>query len=651
MKNDKISLKNSKISKISKNEANKSIKKENDTSKKIISNSKTINEIPKFANDDEWLNYVFANRNPIENFSNFKNGDKLFVTGWVMRYRDQGGCVFIDLRDRTGILQLVFDLSELGERFEIAESLRSEFVLAIEGKLRFRDKENINPNLSTGKVELLVERFIILNNSQTPNISLEDFDEVSEELALKNRFIDLRRTSMNEAVRMRSKMNHHVRDFLFNKGFTEVETPILNKATPEGARDFLVPSRLNPGRFYALPQSPQIFKQVLMVGGVEKYYQIVRCFRDEDLRADRQPEFTQLDLEMSFVNQEIVMNTMEELWENVLDKVFNIKIKRPIPKMSYNTAMEVYGVDAPDLRYEMPICDIAEFIPESDFQVFKNVLSEGGRVKALRVPGGGVLSRKEIEDLTSWVSNDFHAKGLAWLKHEADGLHSVISKFFKPDTLKKIEKHCNSKVGDIIFFGAGPQSIVNATLGNLRKNLAKRFNMIPENVWNFVWIYDFPLFERDLETNALQSVHNPFTAPKIEDLHLLTDKENFQKNSTKIRSQAYDLVLNGCEIGGGSIRINKTEIQNLVFEYIGLNTEQIKDKFGFFLNALSYGAPPHGGIAFGLDRILMLCLKKESIREVIAFPKTQKGQCLFSESPNTVDNLQLRELYIKSTLV
>ncbi len=611
--------------------------------RKSIDNSNMLD----FKNDQEWLNHVYKTRSPLGLFSEKHANQKLFVTGWAMRYRDQGGCIFVDLRDRSGLLQLVFDLDKLGANFHLAESLRSEFVLAIEGTLRLRTKDNINSNIPTGKVELLVERFLILNISQTPSISLEDFDEVSEELGLKYRFLELRRKDMNESLQMRSKLNHELRNFLHNKGFTEVETPILNKATPEGARDFLVPSRLNSGRFYALPQSPQIFKQVLMVSGCEKYFQIAKCFRDEALRADRQPEFTQLDLEMSFVNPEIVMQTMEELWVEVFEKCFGIKMKTPIAKMTYFDAMERYGVDAPDLRYEMPLCDIAEFVPESDFQVFKNVLAEGGRIKALRVPNGAKLSRKEIEDLTAWVSNDYNAKGLAWVKHEAEGLHSVISKFFKPELLQKIAKHCKSEIGDIIFFGAGPENIVHATLGNLRKQLAKTFKMIPDNVWNFVWIYDFPLFVRDPQTQAIESAHNPFTAPLNDDLHLLMDKEIFEKSASLIRSQAYDLVLNGCEIGGGSIRINKSEIQEKVFEYLGLKKEQINEQFGFFLNALKYGAPPHGGIAFGLDRILMLCLKRESIREVIAFPKTQKGQCLFSEAPGTVEISQLRDLHIK----
>ena len=605
------------------------------------------------SGQEEWLGNLYANRHEAGSLGPKDSNKKIFVAGWALRYRDQGGCIFIDLRDRSGLLQLVFDLSVIKENFAQAESIRSEYVLAAEGLLRPRQKDNINPKLATGEVELLVERFALLNPSKTPPIGIDEYEESSEEQRLRYRFLDLRRERPYEALEARSKLNQEIRNHLLSRRFTEVETPILNKSTPEGARDFLVPSRLSPGEFYALPQSPQIFKQVLMVSGLERYFQIVRCFRDEDLRADRQPEFTQLDLEMSFVNQDILMQEMELLSCTVIEKCFGIKIKKPLPRLSYQEAMEKYGLDAPDLRYDMPLVDAAEIAKASEFQVFKTVLSQGGRVKALRVPGGARLSRKDIDDLTSWVAKDFQAKGLAWLKHEKEGLHSVIGKFFSSELLAKLAKLCKSEVGDILFFGAGPENIVNASLGNLRSRLARDLDLISKDTWALSWIYDFPLFHFDPKTKSLQSMHNPFTAPKEEDLEKLqslmasSDKENFQKEAVKIRSQAYDLVLNGNEIGGGSIRIPRADIQKKVFQALGLSSEQVDEQFGFFLEALEYGAPPHGGIAFGLDRILMLFLGRSSIRDVIAFPKTQTGQCLFSKTPGPVEAGQLGELGIR----
>ncbi len=581
-------------------------------------------------------------------------GNKVFVTGWAMRYRDQGGCVFVDLRDKSGILQLVFDLSVLGSRFSVAEGIRSEFVIAAEGTLRLRQEENINLKLATGKIEVLVERFSILNSSKTPPIALDVFEESSEEKCLQYRFLDLRREKLSTAIELRSKLNQEIRNFLIAEDFIEVETPILNKSTPEGARDFVVPSRLAPGEFYALPQSPQLFKQILMVSGLEKYFQIVKCFRDEDLRKDRQPEFTQLDLEMSFVTKDMIISRMEKLWIAVFERCFDVKIKKPIPRLSYTEAMENYGLDAPDLRFDLSLIDVADIAKESQFQVFKNVLAAGGRIKALCVPGGAKLSRSEIDNLTKWLANDFHAKGLAWLKHEADGLHSVISKFFTPELLKKLSELCKSKVGDIIFFGAGAEQIVNSSLGNLRVRLAHDLKLIPDDIWSFVWIEDFPLFQRDAQTQRLDSVHNPFTAPREEDLDLLLesgpeakDDEALMSTLLSIKSQAYDLVLNGSEIGGGSIRIHQPDLQRKVFSYLGLSQEQLEGQFGFFLDALEYGAPPHGGIAFGLDRIMMLALARDSIRDVIAFPKTQKGQCLFSKTPSLVEKSALEDLQIK----
>ena len=442
---------------------------------KKTSSQKSEEKYPFSLSQGEWLERLYEKRQKAGLLGVKDTGKKLFVAGWALRYRDQGGCVFVDLRDSSGLLQLVFDLSVVKEDFPKAEAIRSEYVLAAEGLLRPRQKDNVNVKLATGEIELLVERFVLLNPSKTPPIAIDEYEESSEEQRLRYRFLDLRRDKLCEALAARSKLNQEIRNYLLSRNFIEVETPILNKSTPEGARDFLVPSRLSPGEFYALPQSPQIFKQILMVSSLERYFQIVRCFRDEDLRADRQPEFTQLDLEMSFVSREIVMQEMGSLWSSVIEKSFGIKIKTPIPRLPYEEVMEKYGLDAPDLRYDMPLVDAAEIAQASEFQVFKKVLAQGGRVKALRVPGGGQLSRKDIDDLTSWVGNDFQAKGLAWLKHEEGGLHSVIGKFFSSGLLIKLAQLCKSKVGDIIFFGAGPENIVNASLGNLRARLAPRF--------------------------------------------------------------------------------------------------------------------------------------------------------------------------------
>lgn len=575
-------------------------------------------------------------------------GSTVMVSGWVFRYRDQGGIVFVDLRDRSGILQLVFDKSELKDRFDEAQSLRCEFVIGVEGTLRKRAPEAVNAKLATGEVELLVKEFIILNRSRPLPFPLNEYSDAGEETRLRYRYLDLRRDEMRDAMILRSRLNQSIRRHLEGEGFIEIETPVLNKSTPEGARDFLVPSRLSPNKFYALPQSPQLFKQILMVAGFEKYFQIVKCFRDEDLRADRQPEFTQLDVEMSFVDEGIVTDTLEKMWRSVIKEVFEVQLPAVFPRMSYYDAVENYGTDRPDLRFDMKLVDIADIAQRSEFQVFKTAVEKGGRVKALCVPGGAGLSRKDIDELTEWVKQDFKAGGLAWMKHEADGLKSVVSKFFNEDLLKELAARTGSKPGDIIFFAGDKPKVVHDTLGNLRLRMAKRFNLIPDNAWAIVWIEGFPLFERDADSGELASVHHPFTAPLDEHLDILLDEERFKKEGDKILSRAYDLVLNGSEIGGGSIRIHNAGTQLAVLRRLGINEDEAREKFGFLLDALSYGAPPHGGIAFGIDRVLTLFLHRESIRDVIAFPKTQKGFCLMSQSPSSVDVKQLQELRIRT---
>lgn len=596
---------------------------------------------------NNWVQNEYKNRVQAESVTDANVGQTLFLAGWAFRFRDQGGVIFIDLRDRSGILQVVARKELLGEVFSKAEKVRSEYVIAVKGKLANRDADSVNPKMKTGKYELIIDEMEILNNSKTPPFTLDEFDPSGEEIRLTYRYLDMRREELKNRLVLRHKLTFALREYLDSKGFLEIETPILNKSTPEGARDFLVPSRLNQGEFYALPQSPQLFKQILMVGGMEKYFQIVKCFRDEDLRADRQPEFTQLDMEFSFVNEEDIRHEIEAMWKYAIKKVFNLEINSSFATMPYHIAMEEYGSDKPDIRFGMKLVNVSELVKDCDFQVFTGAIQSGGVVKAIAVPGGAGISRKEIEDLTSWLSRDFRAKGLAYMKHGANGLESTITKRFSTETLEKISQAVGSKEGDMVFFGADTSKIVNASLGALRLKLSDKYDP-PKEAFSFHWVVDFPMFEVDETTKSWTFLHHPFTSPKEEDWQKLRDwKAGKTVDLSSIGAKAYDLVLNGTEIGGGSIRIHDAEIQSLVLEAIGIDEESAKSKFGFLLEALQFGAPPHGGIAFGVDRIMMLLTNGTSIRDVMAFPKTQKGTCLMSEAPGKVDSKQLEELKLR----
>ncbi|WP_017851929.1 aspartate--tRNA ligase [Leptospira interrogans serovar Szwajizak] len=594
-----------------------------------------------------WIQENYKNRSWAGELNESQEGKQIVLFGWSFRFRDQGGVIFIDLRDRTGIIQVVARKELLGDSFTLAEKVRSEYVLAVRGTLKKRDLESINPRMQTGTIEVVLDQLEILNIAKTPPFSLDEFDEVSEELKLKYRYLDFRREELKNRMIKRHEFIFAIRNYLNKRKFVEIETPILNKSTPEGARDFLVPSRLNPNQFYALPQSPQIFKQILMVGGMERYFQIVKCFRDEDLRADRQPEFTQLDMEFSFVSQEEILSEIEGLVETIYKEVFNIQLSIPFPRMTYNTAMEEYGSDKPDLRFGMKLVDVSEIVKDCDFNVFAGAVKNGGTVKVVCVPGGSIISRKEIEDYTAWLNRDYKAKGLAYMKHGTEGLESTITKRFKKEELEAISKACGSKEGDMLFFGADEREIVNHSLGALRLKLSERFETPKENEINITWIVDFPMFEWNKDHKRWDALHHPFTSPSDESIPFFESMETLQKNAGNATAKAYDLVMNGVEIGGGSIRIHSREIQNQVFQVLGINIEEAKEKFGFLLEALEFGAPPHGGLAFGIDRMLMLLTGGKSIRDVIAFPKTQKGLCLMSECPSPVEEKQLQELKIK----
>jgi aspartyl-tRNA synthetase len=570
-------------------------------------------------------------------------GKTVSLSGWVHRRRDHGGVIFIDLRDREGLVQIVCD-PDTPETFAIADKLRSEFVIEVQGRVRERPAGTVNPNLVSGEIEVLATAIEILNPSLPPPFQIDD-EHLSESVRLEYRFLDLRRPQMQKNLRLRYRTSMAVRKFLDREGFIDIETPMLTRSTPEGARDYLVPSRVHPGQFFALPQSPQLFKQLLMVSGFDRYYQIVKCFRDEDLRADRQPEFTQIDIETSFLNQEEIIVLMEALVREVFSEVLEVELPNPFPRMRFDDAMALYGSDKPDLRVALTLTELTDVVKDVEFKVFREAAqAKGGRVAALRVPGGGALSRSEIDTYTEFVKV-YGAKGLAYIKVNArdkgvDGLQSPILKFLEPAVIEQILERTGAADGDLVFFGADRAKVVNDSLGALRLKVGHERGLA-EAGWRPLWVVDFPMFERDEQENRWNAMHHPFTSPAEGHEKLL------ESDPGSARAKAYDIVLNGWEIGGGSIRIHRQDVQSTVFRALNISAEEAEAKFGFLLQALQYGAPPHGGIAFGLDRMVTLMAGAESIRDVIAFPKTQRAQDLLTRAPNTVDEQQLRDLHIR----
>ncbi|MBU6162753.1 MAG: aspartate--tRNA ligase [Myxococcales bacterium] len=565
-------------------------------------------------------------------------GSEVVLMGWVATHRDLGGYRFVDLRDRFGVTQLSFDPERDAQLFDESGELRSEWVVAVQGKVIGRGS-NTNRSMATGEVEVVVTRLQVLNKAVPPKFPIRDEVDASEDLRLEYRFLDLRRSPIQQKIVTRAKVTGIVRNYLQEHGFLDLETPVLTKSTPEGARDYLVPSRVHPGEFYALPQSPQLFKQLYMIAGFDRYFQITRCFRDEDLRADRQPEFTQIDIEMSFIDREDIYALCEGMMKVVWKEVLDYDLQLPLPRMSYQEAMDRFGVDNPDMRYGLELRSASDLVAESGFSVFAQTVRDGGVVKGICVPGGENLSRKQLDDATEFVKR-YGAKGLAWAKVGSDGWSGPIAKFFQPAEQASINARFNAVVGDALLFVADRASVVAPALGQLRKTLAAERGLIPEGVWKFVWVTDFPLLEWDEGSGRWFAMHHPFTSPRVEDIPL------FDTDPGAILARAYDLVLNGNELGGGSIRIHDQELQGKLFSILGITPEEAELKFGFLLKALRHGAPPHGGLAFGLDRIIMLLTGAKSLRDVIAYPKTASASCLMTQAPSPVDDAQLRDLHI-----
>jgi len=571
-------------------------------------------------------------------------GQSVTLKGWVQKRRDLGGLIFIDLRDRSGLVQIVFNPETSGEALALAETVRNEFILHVHGKVVSRGEGTANTNLETGAIEVSVEKLEIINKAKNPPFAIENKTEVAEDLRLKYRYLDLRRPVMYDTFKLRSKITKSVRDFLDGEDFLEVETPILTKSTPEGARDYLVPSRVHPGEFYALPQSPQIFKQLLMVSGFERYFQIARCFRDEDLRADRQPEFTQIDIETSFLSQEEIMEMSERMMVKMMKETKGVELVTPLPRMSYDEAMNRYGSDKPDTRFGLELIDVSSFAKESGFKVFTSAVENGGQVKCLNVKGQAAnYSRKDIDGLQEYAGR-YGAKGLAWLKLEEDGFKGPIAKFFSEEEFATLKLAVEAEAGDLILFVASDASVVANSLGALRLKLGKDLDLIDQSKFNFLWVTDWPLLEYDADLNRYFAAHHPFTSPVREDI----DKLDTDPGSVK--AQAYDLVLNGYELGGGSVRIYERDIQEKMFKCLGFSEEEAQEQFGFLMEAFEYGTPPHGGIALGLDRIVMLLAGRSNLRDTIAFPKTASASCLLTNAPSPVSSSQLEELALKTTV-